>query len=214
MQTQKFIIVTNDKGGVTKTTTAFHLAAYLSNHGRTVLIDGDPNRSATEWAATGALPFTVVDLAEGIYQARNFEFIVIDTEARPGSSDIESLAKGCDLLVIPTVAATLDSKVTARTLGTMNEIAPGKFRVLIAKAPPYPQKDALQLREELNKAGIPLFDTDIPALKAFEHAAAAGLPVSDIKHKDSQRAWAAYEAVGEQILQILRGEAVHAAAAE
>lgn len=41
------------KGGVAKTTTAIHLAAYLQTKGQTLLIDGDPNRSATRWAERG-----------------------------------------------------------------------------------------------------------------------------------------------------------------
>jgi chromosome partitioning protein len=41
------ITVASFKGGVGKTTTAVHLAAYLQPEGETLLIDGDPNRSAT-----------------------------------------------------------------------------------------------------------------------------------------------------------------------
>jgi len=33
---------------------------------------GDPNRSATEWAESGKMPFRIVDSEEGDYQARNF----------------------------------------------------------------------------------------------------------------------------------------------
>ncbi|MEG4301816.1 ParA family protein [Microcoleus sp. D3_18a_C4] len=44
-----------------KTTTAVHLAAYLAAKGDAILIDGDPNRSATGWAKRGQLPFEVVD---------------------------------------------------------------------------------------------------------------------------------------------------------
>ena len=42
-----YITVAADKGGVGKTTTAVHLDAYLQTRAATVLIDGDPNRSAT-----------------------------------------------------------------------------------------------------------------------------------------------------------------------
>src|ERR1039457_2792780 len=88
-----YITVSNHKGGVGKTTTAVHLAAYLQTIGRTVLIDGDPNRSASEWAKSGKFPFTVVDISEGAYQARNFEHVVIDTEASPGQPHPETLAR-------------------------------------------------------------------------------------------------------------------------
>jgi len=197
-----YITVSNHKGGVGKTTTAVHLAAYLQTMGRTLLIDGDPNRSATEWGKSGKFPFTIVDASEGAYHARNFEHIVIDTEARPGEADLEKLARGCDLLIIPTVPATLDIRATAKTLQAIHRYAPDKYRVLITKAPPPPQKDAQLLRAELTREGIPIFASEIPNLKAFEHAAAAGVLVSAITTDPrAVRAWQAYEAVGKEILE-------------
>jgi chromosome partitioning protein len=90
------------KGGVGKTTTAVHLAAYFQHKAPTLLIDGDPNRSATGWTKRGELPFKVVDERAGARYSREFEHIVIDTQARPEEDDLKSLADGCDLLVIPT----------------------------------------------------------------------------------------------------------------
>jgi chromosome partitioning protein len=55
------ITIASFKGGVAKTTTAVHLAAYLQDRSPTLLIDGDPNRSATGWSRRGHLPFKVVD---------------------------------------------------------------------------------------------------------------------------------------------------------
>jgi chromosome partitioning protein len=95
------ITVASFKGGVGKTTTAVHLAAYFSKKASTVLIDGDPNRSATGWAKRGELPFVVIDERVAAKQARNYEHIVIDTEARPEVEDLQALSEGCDCLVIP-----------------------------------------------------------------------------------------------------------------
>src|SRR5882724_3755705 len=116
-----YITVTNYKGGVGKTTTAVHLAAYFQRLGPTVLIDGDPNRSATKWAETGKMPFRIVDREEGDYQARNFTHVIKDTEARPGIADFEKLVRGCDLLVIPTAPSKLEIEALKLTIKALRQ---------------------------------------------------------------------------------------------
>jgi len=53
------IAIASFKGGVGKTTTAIHLAAYFSGFAKTLLIDDDLNRSSTTWSKRGSFPFTV-----------------------------------------------------------------------------------------------------------------------------------------------------------
>ena len=131
-----YITVAADKGGVGKTTTAVHLAAYLQTRAPTVLIDGDPNRSATEWGvAGGQLPFAIVDVAEGTHTARQFDHVVIDTDAQPDPADLAQLARGCDVLIIPTVPAALDTRALQRTLRTLHGLAAKNYRVLLTKVP-------------------------------------------------------------------------------
>ena len=96
------IPVASFKGGVGKTTTAVHLAAYLQKKAPALLVDGDANCSATVWGKQGKLPFKVVDERQAARYAREYEHIIIDTKARPEEDDLKALADGCDLLVIPT----------------------------------------------------------------------------------------------------------------
>lgn len=49
----KIIAVTGYKGGVGKTITSIHIARYLADRGKVLLIDSDPNRSVEKWAARG-----------------------------------------------------------------------------------------------------------------------------------------------------------------
>lgn len=191
-----FVTVASYKGGVGKTTTAVHLADYLQSLGSTLLIDGDPNRSATGWAKRGGFDFAVVDEKAGAYSARNYRHVVVDTEARPGSADFEALATGCDLLVVPTVPASLDTDVLVQTLRAAQALAAEKYRVLLVKVPPLPETDGEQLRAALTSQSIPVFRAEIPRLKAFEHAAAAGVSVRALPR--AGRAWEAYVAVGKE----------------
>jgi len=195
-----FVTVASYKGGVGKTTTAIHLAAFLQQHAPTLLIDGDPNRTATKCAARGRFPFKIVDENAGAYEARNYRNVVIDTEARPGTDDFEALAKGCDLLVIPAVPASFDTDALIDTLEAAKRLAPHKYRVLLTKVPPPPETDGPQLRAVLQREGIATFEAEIPRLKAFEKAALAGVPVCDVRDDDrARRAWAAYEAAGKEM---------------
>ena len=72
------ICIASHKGGVGKTTVAINLGAYLNQFDPVLVVDGDPNRSATDWARRGNLPFKVVDERQAIKYARDYRHVVID----------------------------------------------------------------------------------------------------------------------------------------
>ncbi len=211
-----FFTVVSYKGGVAKTTTAVHLAAYLHRRfGSTVLIDGDQNHSATDWAKPGGFPFPVVDVKRSAYEARKYRYVVIDTEARPGGEDLKELAEGCDFLIIPAVPATLETLALIRTLNAATELglSHDKFRVLMTKVPPPPEPEGPDLRRTLEAEGYPVFAAEIPRLKIFDHAVAAGVPVYDATKniRAARRGWEAYEAAWGEIEHMIQPAATQAA---
>ena len=195
------LTITSYKGGVGKTTSAVHLAAYLQTLAPTLLLDGDQTKNATAWSQRGkGFPFRVAGIDQAAKLARDFEHIVIDTGQRPSLEDLEAAADGCDLLVIPAVPASLDTDGLGQTIRALQQIGTGAYRVLLTKVPPPPEKEAAELREFLTGLSVPIFQAEVPELKAFKKAASAGQIVNQTADRNAARAWQAYAAAGKEIL--------------
>lgn len=183
------ITVAGFKGGQGKSTTAAHLAGYFSQKAKTLLVDGDPNRSASKWAEGGHLPYRVVAESQAVRLAREYEHIVIDTKARPEAHDLRELAAGCHLLILPCTPDTLSLDALRLTVHTLQSLGDIAYRVLLTIVPPLPNRDGERAREALTEAGFPLFAAQIPRLVAFQRCIAEGRTVESSE----------YEAVGREI---------------
>ncbi len=98
------------KGGVGKSTLSIHAAMELSKHGRTMLVDTDPQGTAREWLSVREkeCPFMVVGadkkgmLPTVLKQAhQDYDWIVIDGAGRLEGISAE-IVRHSDMIVIPT----------------------------------------------------------------------------------------------------------------
>ena len=195
------ITIASFKGGVGKTTTAVHLAGYLSKKEKTLLVDGDPNRSSSDWASAGLLPFSVMNEEQAAVEAQKFKHIVIDTKARPDESDLKELAAHTDLLIVPTTPDALALKATLKLLATLNSLNVSNYRLLLTMIPPPPSKDGADAVELIKQSKLPSFQTQIKRRAPYKKAALQGVLVGDVRGDRSARIAAdAYEQLGKEIL--------------
>lgn len=195
------VTVASFKGGVGKSTTAVHLAAYFQQRlGSTLLVDGDPNRSVTGWGKRGRLPFPVVDERLAAKAARQYEHLIFDTRARPEQNDLKALAEGCDLLIVPTTPDALAMDALVLTVNSLREIGNEQFRVLLTIVPPRPNHDGEDARKIILEAELPLFKGEIPRLIAYQRAALNGCVVNEVHDPRAEHAWEEYVKIGKEIL--------------
>jgi len=195
------ITVASFKGGVGKSTTAVHLAAYIQERlGNTLLVDGDPNRSVSGWAKRGSLPFPVVDERLAAKSAREYEHLIFDTRARPEQEDLRALAEGCDLLIVPTTPDALAMDALVLTVNSLHDIGTERFRILLTIVPPKPNHDGDDARKMIEEAGLPIFKGEIPRLIAYQRAALHGSIVRDVNDPYSERAWEEYVNIGKEVI--------------
>jgi chromosome partitioning protein len=193
------IVILSLGGGMGKTTTAIHVASYFALREQTLLIDGDPNQSALAWAEKGNLPFDVIPEAKALKYSKKAEHFIIDSKARPDKQDIQDLAEGCDLMILPTIpdGPSIDKMVkTVRALTALNIT---NYKILLTIVPPKPSRAGEQARAAIVEAELPIFETDVRRFNAYPKAFDMGVPVYQAPDRYAAEAWRDYERVCKEI---------------
>ena len=128
-----------------------------------------------------------------------YEHIIIDTAARPDKEELEALADGCNLLVLPTTPDALAIDALLQTVDLLQSLGSDCYPILLTMIHPKPVKMAEQTREALSE--LPLFKKDIRRLICYEKASLQGVPVYEVRgDKMAKVAWQDYLAVGKEIM--------------
>lgn len=125
------ILVINGKGGSGKTTVSTNLAAWLAQRGdTTVLVDADPQGSASYWLAsrpTNLPGIYGVKIDVHSRLTRSFQWRApkstrwLITDAAPGLSgnELEDVIQNHDLIIVPVLPSDIDIRASARFIGDL-----------------------------------------------------------------------------------------------
>jgi chromosome partitioning protein len=177
------IVFASPKGGAGKTTAAVILASEIAAKGaRVAVIDGDPRRRITRWAAKGKVPqnLTVVTAAteetiidEIERNASAAPFVVVDLEGTASLMVAYAISRA-DLVIIPSQGSQMDAEdaVDAIRLVRKQERAFSRripYAVLLTKTSAAIRPRTLRhILAELEKAEIPRLKTELIERDAFK----------------------------------------------
>ena len=214
----KIIAVVNQKGGAGKTTLSMQLAATLAlHHHKVLVVDADPQATATRWAASAQddkpFPAAVVGLSAANNKVHrevkkfinDYRYIIIDCPPAADSPVPQSALMIADLALVPIIPSPLDlwaaigiKKIIENVTDLNSEL---KARLIINQCQPNTAlaKDALDI---LPTFGIVLCQASLKQRQVYRQSAVFGQSVHDYGHK-AQAAIEELQALTTEILTIL-----------
>ena len=130
------IVVLNPKGGSGKTTLAINLAAYFAARGdNTLLIDRDPQGSATRWLRKRKVPQPVITgIATFEHDARTTrawqmripegtQKIVVDSPAAVEARAMPELTRDANKIIVPVLPSDIDIHAASRCIADLLLVA-------------------------------------------------------------------------------------------
>ncbi|WP_417785504.1 AAA family ATPase [Tenacibaculum sp.] len=170
----KIILITNQKGGVGKSTLIFNLAQNISENASVAILDLDLQGSLSQVKEL-ASGFDIIPYKEKINEIQNLEYDFILTDTPPYlSNQLPELIQLADLIIIPTKAGVLDLlaiKSTIELIENENKADNTLIVFNMIKANTTLTLDILIGLEEYN---IPIAKTQISDLVSFTRSVLVG----------------------------------------
>lgn len=208
-KTPSILAIFNGKGGVGKTTTAVNLAAVLAQNASVLLVDADPQGSATWWVEqSSGMGFDLTQesnprLLEKLRHVHDYQFVVVDTPPALDSQALAAVIPAADYLLLPTPPAAMDLSALIETIKRTVKPTGVAHRVLITRVDPRSQAEAIEAQTTLTEIGIPVCQTYIRAYKAHERAALERLSILQWRGRNAKEARTDYCRVAEEVAQDL-----------
>lgn len=177
----------SQKGGAGKTTLAVHTAVAAQDAGeRVVVVDTDPQRSATVWGESRQVAEPIVatagvadiDRVLGAGRGEGMTLAVLDT-APHAAPDAARIARAADLVVIPCRPTAFDLAAAEASVRIVTAAKAKAVLVLSACPPRAPEVD--EAREALSSYGLPVAPLEITERRAFSRAVASGRAVTEFE---------------------------------
>ena len=183
----KKIAFLSQKGGSGKTTLAVHtaVAAYEAGE-RVVIVDTDPQKSATVWGDTRSQDAPVVATAAAANLGRVLDaarqermtLAIIDT-APHAAPDATRIVRVVDLVVIPCRPTAFDIAAAGSAVDIVK--AAGVPAVFVLSACPFRSPEIAETRVVLGEYGLPIAPVEIIDRRAFARAVATGRAVTEFE---------------------------------
>jgi chromosome partitioning protein len=219
----KVIAIVNQKGGAGKTTLTMNLAGALAHRKYKVLvIDADPQGTATRWAASAedeeVFPAAVIGLSAATTKVHrevkkfvaDYEWIIIDCPPAADSTIPQSALLVADLALVPLLPSPLDIwaavgiREVIHNISDLNETL--ESRLVLNECQPNRTLSQKAL-EILPEFGIQLLDSYIGRREVFRQTPSFGQTVYQFG-KTAQSAINDIEKLTNEILEILQKKSV------
>jgi chromosome partitioning protein len=216
----EIVAVTQQKGGVGKSTIAMHLGAAFHEKGKRVLVvDADGQNTLIHWASASSdgdsgIPFPVVNLSEAGGQIHreikkfinDYDIIVVDCPPSITEKVSGVVLLAATIAVIPTSSSPADywSSVGLVKLIQQAQVMNEDLRaVFLLNKTEEKRMLTRELKRALEELGFPLLKTQIPTREAYKQAMALGQTVLQMSDRGAKLAAVEIRACANEIAAML-----------